>query len=156
MITSINAANCWQCYDREQDQNIWSSGYQWWSKNIFWWHISYSALRAPKVSPSHLWDGAATSPSVKFNNKPLLNLNFSPYIIPGLWMFTTNSTIWSNKTWMSTEEDSHSKASENNGSVFTENLNIFLVARYPNNFHSPQLTVSLWNCSHYIMQCSDR
>jgi hypothetical protein len=155
-MTSINAANCWQCYDRIQDQNIWSPGYQWWSKNFVWWHISYSAFRAPTVSPSHLWDRGTTSTEIKFNNKPLLNLNFSPYIIPGLWMFTTNSTIGRNKTWMSTGEDSQSKASENTDSLFTENLNILLATRYPNNFQSRQLTVSLWNCSHYIMQYSDR
>lgn len=75
-MTSINAANCWQCYDRVQDQNIWSPGYQWWTKNFVWWHISYSAFWALTISPSHLWDRGTTSTEVKFNNKPLLNLIF--------------------------------------------------------------------------------
>lgn len=155
IMACINTANCRQCYDRVQGQNIWSPSYQWWLKNFVWWYISYSGFRTPTVSPSHLWDRGTTSTEVKFNNKPLLNLIFFSYIIPGMWMFTTNSTIGSNKTWMSTGKDSHCKVSENTDLLFTENLNIFLAARYPNNFQSPQLTVSLWNCSHYIMQYLD-
>jgi len=147
-MTSINAANCWQCYDRVQDQNIWSPGYQCWSKNFVWWHILYSAFWALTISPSHLWDRGTTSTEVT------IKFDFiSSYYTWSVDIY--NSTRGSNKTWMSTGVHSHSKASENTDSLFTENLNIFLAARYPNNFQSPQMTVSLWNCSHYTMQYSD-
>lgn len=67
-------------------------------------------------------------------------------------------TIGNNKTWLPTEENSHSKASENTDPHFTEDLTIFLASRCPNNFQSPQLTAinSLLNCSLYMMQYSDR
>lgn len=111
-------------------------------------HIQHSGLQAHPVTC-----GTEETHQQKFNNKHPLNLIFFffPYLIPGLWIFY-NSTIGSNKTWLSTGQDSHSMASENTDSLFTENLNnIFLAARYPNNFQSPQLTVSVWNCSHYMM-----
>jgi hypothetical protein len=42
---------------------------------------------------------------------------------------------------MPTAVESHSNASENTDPLYTEKQNIFLLARYPNNFKSPQLTV---------------